>query len=161
MLLLSLKSYEAWLIVFIVSSIGLATFWMQSTSARPKHDPTAIQSKHLSSAKGDLPVPHQESKQQTGLLVSELDKDGSADFVISYRVAAPALVWFRRKDRGWDRYVIEKDFLTVEAGGAAYDIDVDARSGHRFGCRFPEQTTVVVGESLPQLQSQAFLGRDA
>ena len=35
----------------------------------------------------------------------------------------PALVRFRRTTTGWDRYVIEDQFLTVEAGGAAYDMD--------------------------------------
>ncbi|MCI0624537.1 MAG: FG-GAP-like repeat-containing protein [Acidobacteria bacterium] len=111
----------------------LTAFLTQPPLASPKSDPAAIQWTHLSSAKGDLPVPHQESKQQTGLLVSELDKDGIADFVVSYRVAAPALVWFRRSDKGWDRYVIEKDFLTVEAGGAAYDIDGDGDLDIVFG----------------------------
>lgn len=34
-------------------------------------------------------------------------------------------MWYRRSPRGWDRYVIEKEFLTLEAGGAAFDIDGD------------------------------------
>ncbi len=80
---------------------------------------------HLSSAKGDLPVPG-ESPQQTGLLAAKIDpKAAAADFVLSFRVKGPALVWYRRAGNGWKRYVIEPAFLRVEAGGAAYDIDGD------------------------------------
>src|SRR5437879_10842689 len=74
---------------------------------------------HLSSRNGDLPNPGG-SSEQTGLLVANLDKSTTTGFVISYRVKGPALVWFRRVGNGWSRYVIDPDFLTVEAGGAAY-----------------------------------------
>jgi len=80
--------------------------------------------KHLSSAMGDLPVPGP-STEQTGALVADLDKDGTNDFVISFRKTAPALVWYRRCVSGWERYVIDTNFLTVEAGGAVNDIDGD------------------------------------
>src|SRR2546422_10570663 len=83
-----------------------------------------IQWQRLSSRQGELPVPG-ESEQQTGNLIAEFDKDGVKDFVISFRVKDPALVWYRYNGKSWDRYVIEKDFLTVEAGGVAYDIDGD------------------------------------
>ncbi|MGE5612475.1 MAG: sugar phosphate isomerase/epimerase family protein [Bacillota bacterium] len=84
----------------------------------------AIQWQHLSSTKGDLPVPG-ESTQQTGAVVADFDKDGVNDFVLSFRAKPPALVWYRRTAKGWDRHVIDKDFLTVEAGGAVHDIDGD------------------------------------
>src|SRR5882672_3239255 len=70
---------------------------------------------HLTSKNGDLPVPG-ESTQQTGALVADFDKDGLNDFVLSFRKVAPALVWYRRTDKEWNRYVVEKAFLTVEAG---------------------------------------------
>jgi sugar phosphate isomerase/epimerase len=117
--------------ILIFTAVGLATFAEQQRPAQSQSNP--IRWTHLSSSTGDLPVPHPASNQQTGVLVSDLDHDGVADFVISYRVAAPALVWFRRSDKGWDRYVIEKDFLTVEAGGAAYDIDGDGDLDIVFG----------------------------
>jgi VCBS repeat protein len=88
--------------------------------------------KHLSSSTGDLPVPGP-STEQTGALVVDLDKDGTNDFVISFRKVAPALVWYRRTASGWDRYVLDPGFLTVEAGGAVYDIDGDGDPDIVFG----------------------------
>jgi FG-GAP-like repeat len=88
--------------------------------------------RHLSSASGDLPVPGS-STQQTGAIVADLDHDGVNDFVLSFRQTAPALVGYRRTPRGWDRLVIEPDFLTVEAGGAAFDIDGDGDLDLVFG----------------------------
>jgi len=99
---------------------------------RPPAQGPEIQWRHLSSANGDLPLPG-ESKEQTGAVVADLDKDGLNDFVLSFRQKAPALVWYRRKARGWNRYVIEKEFLTVEAGGAVYDIDGDGYPDIVFG----------------------------
>ncbi len=91
-----------------------------------------IRWQHLSSKHGQLSDPGG-SKQQTGLLVARLDKSAADSFVISFRVQAPALVWYRRTPTGWERSVIEKDFLTLEAGGAAYDIDGDGDLDVVFG----------------------------
>jgi hypothetical protein len=91
-----------------------------------------IQWIHLTSRNGDLPVPGT-STQQTGLLVAKIDKGSATDFIVSFRVTGPALVWYRRAAGGWKRFVIERDFLTVEAGGAAYDIDGDGDSDVVFG----------------------------
>lgn len=90
---------------------------------------------HLSSRHGDLPVPG-ESTQQTGCVVADLDKSGFNGFVVSFRQKPPALVWYRPikgQPGHWDRYVIDKDYLTVEAGGAVYDIDGDGYPDLVFG----------------------------
>ena len=54
-------------------------------------------------------------------------------FVLAFREKGPALVWYRRTKTGWDRYVIEKDFLPIEAGGAVCDIDGDGYPDLVFG----------------------------
>jgi hypothetical protein len=79
---------------------------------------------HITSKKGDLPAPGA-STQQTSALVLDADKDGMNDFVLGFRKTPPALVWYRRAANGWARYVVEPELLTIEAGGATFDIDGD------------------------------------
>jgi FG-GAP-like repeat/FG-GAP repeat len=88
---------------------------------------------NLSSRRGELPAPG-ESNQQTGSLIADLDRDRVNDFVLSFRKTGHALVWYRRTKQGWDRYLIEKEFLTVEAGGASCDLDRDGDLDLVFGC---------------------------
>lgn len=83
-----------------------------------------IRWQHLSSTTGDLPVPGK-SQQQTACVVFDADQDGVNDFVLAFRQRAPALVWYRHTAGGWRRYVIETNYLTIEAGGAVCDIDGD------------------------------------
>ncbi|MPY87492.1 MAG: hypothetical protein GEU99_06190 [Luteitalea sp.] len=109
--------------LLLVAALFLVGSWMAAAE---------ITWVHLSSQTRDLPNPAG-SNQQTGLLVADLSNGGAADIVISYRVHAPALVWIRRTEKGWDRYVIEKDFIRLEAGGAAHDIDSDGDLDIVFG----------------------------
>ena len=86
-----------------------------------------------SSSSGDLPVPST-SREQTGDTIGRFDKDSPAtDFVLSFRVTGPALVWYRRTPIGWDRYVVENEFLPLEAGGTAFDVDGDGNTDIIFG----------------------------
>ena len=87
---------------------------------------------HYSSRNGDLPAPAG-GTEQTGCVVGDLAKDGVNGFVLSFRKVAPALVWYRHGKSGWERYVIDKDMLQVEAGGAICDIDGDGYPDIVFG----------------------------
>ena len=58
---------------------------------------------------------------------------GKNGFVLAFRATGPALVWYRPAAKGWDRIVIEPEFLTVEAGGAVHDIDGDGWPDLVFG----------------------------
>ncbi len=80
--------------------------------------------KHLSSANGDLPAPNK-GTEQTSLTVSDFDRDGVNDFVVTERTAADSVVLFRRGANGWTRYVIEPQPLHIEAGSIAVDVDGD------------------------------------
>ena len=99
----------------------------------------AIHWERLSSKTGALPVPG-ESHQQTGALIAKVDPKGGTDFILSFRQVAPALVWYRRQGAAWSRYAIENEFLPVEAGGAAYDIDGDGDLDIVFGGDYKSDT---------------------
>ncbi len=119
--------------IALIQRLGLLAWIAMATAlpllARPIHWV------HLSSKNGDLPAPGQ-SPEQTGLLAAKLDSGSAANFVISFRVMAPALVWYRHVEKSWSRYVIDPDFLTLEAGGAAYDIDGDGDLDVVFGADY-------------------------
>ena len=79
---------------------------------------------HLSSKTGALEAPNGGS-EQTSAAVADFDNDGVNDFCISERTAAPALVWYRRNQQGWKRYIVEAGKLSIEAGTIAFDVDRD------------------------------------
>jgi sugar phosphate isomerase/epimerase len=87
---------------------------------------------HLSTQDGKIPKPWN-TTQQTAALVVDLDNDGTKDIVMGSRVQAPALVWYRHTPKGFVKTVIEKDFLTIEAGGTFADIDADGDQDIVFG----------------------------
>lgn len=118
-------------LALILASIVAATSFTRAQDG-PKEQRSGLRWIHLSSATGELPLPGP-STEQTGALIADLDHKGGNDFVLSFRKTAPALVWYRRSGKGWERYVIDNSFLTVEAGGAAYDIDGDGYPDLVFG----------------------------
>ncbi len=77
-----------------------------------------------SSAQGDLPIPWLGQEQTAGLIL-DIDNDGRNDFVLAGRKHAPSVVWYRREGSSWVQYLIERDPLPIEAGGAYADIDAD------------------------------------
>jgi sugar phosphate isomerase/epimerase len=85
-----------------------------------------------STTNGKIALPSK-SNQQTAALVFDIDKDGKDDLIVGCRVVGPALIWFKKTDKGWERKVIENDFLTIEAGGTHHDIDGDGDEDIVFG----------------------------
>jgi hypothetical protein len=79
---------------------------------------------HLSSKTGAIETPNA-GKQQTSAAVADFDNDGINDFCISERTAAPGLVWYRRTENGWKKYVVEDAICFIEAGTIAFDVDND------------------------------------
>jgi hypothetical protein len=80
----------------------------------------------------DIPEPGP-STEQTASLILDVDKDGINDFIIASRVTGPSVLWYRRNTTGWTKYLIDKAFLPIEAGGAFYDIDGDKDLDIVFG----------------------------
>ena len=129
----------------LVKQPGLIRLFILFASLAPSFA-AEIKWHRVSSAKGQLPVPG-ESTQQTGNLIADFDQDGIKDFVISFRQKAPALVWYRRSPAGWERYVVEPQLLTVEAGWRW-------RPRHRFRRRLAEHRGLVVGKSVSELRCE-------
>lgn len=105
-----------------VSIVGIVAIALLPGSGASQAGP--ITWKHLSTSTGDLPVPNS-GQQQTASLVCDIDGDGVNDFVITERTEAPSVVWYRRGNSGWTRYVVDDQALHIEAGSGAFDIDKD------------------------------------
>ena len=118
--------------ILITAMPRLAFLLLLAAALTPAISPAQIRWTHLSSSAGQFPTPAG-SNQQTGSLIADLDRDGVNDIVISFRVHAPALAWFRRTGSTWTQTIIEPAFLPLEAGGAAHDIDRDGDLDIVFG----------------------------
>ncbi len=88
--------------------------------------------KHLSSARDELPAPNI-GDQQTATLVADVNEDGVNDIFLTDRSTAPSIISLVRTSDGWDRYVIEKERVSIEAGSASHDIDGDGDLDIVFG----------------------------
>jgi hypothetical protein len=81
-----------------------------------------VEWKHLTSQLSQVPRPN--VGRQSSALAADLDKNGSDDIVIA-GWSSPSMVWLRKTEKGWDRYIIDDNDSHIEAGGDVYDIDGD------------------------------------
>ncbi len=77
---------------------------------------------HYSSLYRDLPFAG--VGPQVSTLIMDIDNDGVNDFVVA-GWGQPSMVWFKRTDTGWTKYLIDEGTEYIEAGGAFADIDGD------------------------------------
>jgi hypothetical protein len=114
-------------LLLILSVFSIATGFLQLPSGMD--DPGW---KHLSSANGDF-LPPSPGQQQTASLILDVDKDGIQDFVVTERTETPSVLWYRRNENGWEKYVVDDTYLRIEAGGDFFDIDGDGDLDISFG----------------------------
>ena len=126
------KSPFSKFLFFFTASIFIITL-----SSCDKPVTTSPEWTHLSSQKGDIPPPGP-STQQTACLILDVDKNGKDDFIIASRETGPSVLWYRRDSRGWTKYVIDSEYLPIEAGGAYHDIDEDGDLDIVFGADYHE-----------------------
>jgi len=108
----------------IQNTFGIIASALILGAAAPGQIPPVAKWTWLSTAKGDLEAPNA-GNEQTSTVVTDVDLDGVNDFIVSERSQAPAVVWYRRGDDGWTKYVIETEPLHIEAGSDFCDIDRD------------------------------------
>jgi hypothetical protein len=77
---------------------------------------------HLSSQESQINRPN--VGRQAAALAVDIDNNGSDDIVIA-GWSSPSMVWMRKTEKGWDRYLIDDSDSHIEAGGDVYDIDGD------------------------------------
>lgn len=118
------------------SVLFLVLAFLFACSPAPVEDSSTVELpiswQHISSEDGAIEPPNS-GTQQTASAVFDVDGDGDNDFLITERTEAPAVVWYRRGESGWDRYVVEDEALHIEAGSAAADIDKDGDLDVVFG----------------------------
>ena len=111
------------LIALIFALAG--TFLHSCQTNREKNENNSVKVvkwEHLSSLQRDLPFA--DVGEQVSTLIMDIDQDGNNDFVIA-GWGKPSMVWFKRTENGWDKYLIDEGTEYIEAGGDYADIDGD------------------------------------
>lgn len=93
--------------------------WRNDAVSNPK----TVKWHHISNM-NNMSLPLANVGRQASAIVFDIDKDGSDDIVIA-GWSDPSMVWLRRTEKGWARYLVDNRSSHIEAGGDFYDIDGD------------------------------------
>jgi len=108
---------------FIILIVGVALFsYKNNPSGSSEGSEKIVKWEHLSSLHRDLPFA--DVGEQVSALILDIDKDGRNDFIIA-GWGKPSMVWFKRTEDGWEKYLIDEYTEYIEAGGDFADIDGD------------------------------------
>ncbi len=88
---------------------------------------------HQSTANNHIELPFANANMQTSCVVTDLNNDGVNDIVVTCRNATPAIAAYIRKEKNWQKQIIEPQMHTIEAGGTHYDVDADGDEDLIFG----------------------------
>lgn len=104
--------------------VSFAGFICLSSGTATGDDVVLPKWRHLSSKRGELPVPNG-GTQQTACIVFDVNGDGATDIVIGERTQAPAVAWLGYVGKTWKKFVIDDSHQRPEAGGWPHDVDGD------------------------------------
>ena len=125
-----MKVIVTFLNLLLLVTAGFFFFFYEQPPNRPRT--VAGEWRHISSQTGHIPSPGP-SREQTACLTFDVNNDGIDDFIIASRQKGPSVLLYLRYPKGWEKYIIDPDFLPIEAGGAFLDIDGDADLDIVFG----------------------------
>ena len=109
--------------IFVISSIiNYSCKEKQSKQVNSNSTKEVVKWEHLSSLQRELPFA--EVGAQVSTLIMDIDNDSINDFVIA-GWGKPSMVWFKKTENSWQKYLIDEGTEFIEAGGDFADIDGD------------------------------------
>lgn len=110
------------ILTVIAGMVVIAGCTMQASDRHEKNE-KVVKWNHYSSLYRELPFA--EVGAQVSALILDVDNDSINDFVIA-GWGEPSMVWLKRTNNGWQRYLIDEGTEYIEAGGDYADIDGDS-----------------------------------
>ena len=87
-------------------------------------NPAAVKWSHISTQTHLRDFPTSNVGWQSSAIVFDIDKDGTDNIVIA-GWSDPDMIWYKKIEKGFERYVIDDKKSHIEAGGTYWDIDDD------------------------------------